>query len=191
MASTALAGKAPNYNALNSTLGGTLAKGVPVAEPCYDNYNGSPVTPNAAQCSTVAANYDKELYIEQNFGAYENTNWGICQATGQGCTLNFSNPSQTVPSKAECYQGSIPSYYIPVSQVSDVQNALAFACASAVPIVVRGSGHDYKGRSSGPGTLALWMYTYKPAITLTENFTPAGCPAPVGTYNVATRKMLR
>jgi hypothetical protein len=133
-------GRAPNYAALNTTLGGTLQKGVPLAEPCYSTYAGTKVTPNAAQCSSVQTNYEQELFIEANFGGYENANWAMCQATGQGCSLNFSNPEQPLPSTSTCYQGSVPSYYIPVSKVSDVQAGIAFASASGVPLVVKGSG---------------------------------------------------
>ncbi len=180
-AATAAIARAPNYAALNTTLKGTLQKGVPLAEPCYSNYAGTKVTPNAAQCSTVQTDYEKELFIEQNFAGYENANWATCQSNGQGCSLNFSNPEEPLASTSVCYQGSVPSYYIPVSNVSDVQAGIAFASASGVPLVVKGSGHDYKGRSSGPGSLALWMFTYKPAITLTRGFVPDGCKAAVGT----------
>ena len=80
----------------------------------------------------------------------------------------------------ECYQGSVPSYYIEVTSVSDVQAALAFAASTKVPLVVKNSGHDYKGRSSAPNSLSLWTHTYQPAIQLETDFTPDGCSAPVG-----------
>lgn len=81
---------------------------------------------------------------------------------------------------AECYQGSVPSYYIEVTSVSDVQAALAFANSTKVPLVVKNSGHDYKGRSSAPNSLALWTHTYQPAIQLETDFTPEGCSASAG-----------
>jgi hypothetical protein len=170
----------PNYSALNLTLNGTLGTGTPMALPCYSNYNGAAVTPNTAQCSNVETNYLNELFIASNFGGYENSNWGICQNTAQGCNLNFSNPTTPVPIGGECYQGNVPSYYVPVTNVSSVQAALSFAKANGVPIVVKNSGHDYKGRSAGVGTLAIWMNTYKPPITLTQSFIPDGCSAAVG-----------
>lgn len=163
------------FHSLNSTLGGSLKVGVPLALPCYSNYNGVEVTPNTTQCSIVEANYLSASYIASNFGGFENTNWGFCQSLGQECGLNFSSPSSPIPASSECYQGSVPSYYIPVQKVEDVQAALAFTAGTSVPFVIKNSGHDYKGRSSGPGSLALWMYTYKPAITLTKGFVPEGC----------------
>lgn len=73
----------------------------------------------------------------------------------------------------------MPSYYINVQEVSDVQAGLSFANEYGVPLVIKNSGHDYKGRSSAPNALALWTHNYQPAITLEKDFTPTGCPSPV------------
>jgi hypothetical protein len=168
-----------NYKSLNQTLQGKLSAGIPLAEPCYSNYNGQRVTPNPSLCSTIEANYTNETFIAANFGGYENTNWGICQINGQGCNLDFLSPS-TPNASSICYQGSVPNYYIPVTNVSDVQAALSYADKTGVPLVIKNSGHDFKGRSSAPNSLALWTKTYRPPITLTQNFVPAGCPSSVG-----------
>src|ERR1700760_233129 len=75
-----------NFNALNRTLGGTLSRGIPLAAPCYSNDTST--IPNSISCSTIQANYDDELFIAENFGGYENSNWGLCQANNRGCNLN-------------------------------------------------------------------------------------------------------
>lgn len=49
-----------------------------------------------------------------------------------------------------------------------------------MPIVVKNSGHDYKGRSAGAGSLALWVNNYKPAPTLEKSFIAEGCSQSVG-----------
>jgi hypothetical protein len=170
----------PDYNVLNSTLGGTLRIGRPLAAPCYSEYNGTKVTPNSAQCSTIQAQYKNETFIAQNFGGYQNAQWGECQGLGQGCALDYASPTSSVPATSNCVQGSVPNYYIPVSKVEDVQAGLAFVTKTGVPLVIKNSGHDFKGRSSAPGSLALWMYPYKPPITLIKNFTPDGCSAVSG-----------
>ena len=110
------------------------------------------------------------------------TNWGMCQAKAQHCTLDFSEPADPTyyAPPANCFQGSVPSYYINVAKVSDAQAALAFAHKTGVPLVIKNSGHDYKGRSSAPGSLALWTHNIQPEMTLTENFVPEGCSTPVG-----------
>lgn len=47
----------PAWNAFNSSLGGSLGVGIPWSEPCFSNFNGLNVTPNAAECAFVQANY--------------------------------------------------------------------------------------------------------------------------------------
>lgn len=74
----------------------------------------------------------------------------------------------------------MPYGYFAPSSVSEVQEALTLASKTGIPQVVKNSGHDYKGRSSAPNSLALWMYPYTEPISLTEEYTPDGCSAPVG-----------
>lgn len=38
-----------------------------------------------------------------------------------------------------------------------MQAAYAFSLATGVRLSIKNSGHDYKGRSNGRNTLALWV----------------------------------
>ncbi|KAK5118669.1 hypothetical protein LTR85_008134 [Meristemomyces frigidus] len=157
-ASTPISSITPSqWAALNQSAGGRLAMGYPLAKPCYSFYKGQPVTPHTAQCAAVQNGYTDELYIASQYGGYMNTNWAFCQAKGHECSLDFNLPSDATyyAPPASCYQGSVPSYYINVQQVSDVQAGLAFAQKYGVPLAIKNSGHDYKGRSSAPHALAL------------------------------------
>ncbi len=40
---------------------------------------------------------------------------------------------------------------------SDVQAALTFSKLTEVRLSIKNKSHDYKGRSSGKGTLSLWV----------------------------------
>ena len=40
---------------------------------------------------------------------------------------------------------------------TDVQAAIVFSSLTGVRLSVKNKGHDYKGRSSGKDTLALWV----------------------------------
>lgn len=106
----------------------------------------------------------------------------MCQSRDQACTLDFSAPQDAsyYAPPANCYQGSVPSYYIDVLKPSDITAALKFSNSTSVPLVIKNSGHDYKGRSSAPNSLALWMHNVQPAIKLKKNFVPEGCSSPVG-----------
>jgi hypothetical protein len=110
------------------------------------------------------------------------SNWGACQRTARACNLDYNDPSDAsyFSPPAECYQGSVPNYYINVANVSNIQAALAFAEKTGVPLVTKNSGHDYKGRSSGPGSLAIWTKNVNPEPVLVEKFVPEGCSEAVG-----------
>jgi len=60
------------WAALNSSVGGRLARGAPLAEPCYSFYNGSVVAPDVAQCAAVQNGYTNEQFIADNYGGYQN-----------------------------------------------------------------------------------------------------------------------
>lgn len=101
---------------------------------------------------------------------------------GQSCQLDFSLPSNPLVYAApnQCYQGNIADYYIDVRQPSDIQAGLAFANSTGIPLTIKNSGHDYKGRSAGVGSLALWTHNLQQAPVLTKGFVPDGCSAAVG-----------
>lgn len=103
------------WMSLNSSVGGRLYNGFPWAKPCYSFYNGSAQLPDLAACGKVQTLYKNDtIGIAKNFGAYMNTNWGSCQAKGEGCVLDYTLPSNplvyTPPNN--CYQGSVASKYV-------------------------------------------------------------------------------
>jgi hypothetical protein len=120
------------------------------------------------------------LRPKTNANRYE-TNFGTCMSTTETCNLQYSNTSaKRRPVTKNCSLGNIPDYYINVNDVADVQAGLNFARQKKIPIVVKNSGHDHKGRSSGSGSLAIWMNNYRPGLKLFRDFVPAGCNGPVG-----------
>jgi hypothetical protein len=97
-------------------------------------------------------------------------------STTETCALKFSNVSTNrSPIATKCSLGNIPDYYINVNEVSDVQLGLKFASQKKIPVVVKNSGHDHKGRSSGSGSLALWLNNHRPALKVVRKFVPVGC----------------
>jgi len=168
-----------DWNTLNHTLGGRLKIGVPFAEPCFSLLNGGKANvPSATECSVVQSRYGDHLFRSDNFGAYEIPQWETCQTTGDECLLDFTNPLNPAAFSppAQCRQGSVPNFYIDVIGPNDVLAAYAFSKKTKVPLVIKNSGHDYIGRSSGPGTLALWTHNLQD-ISLNRSFVADGCPA--------------
>ncbi|KAK8218080.1 hypothetical protein IWZ01DRAFT_428212, partial [Phyllosticta capitalensis] len=110
------------------------------------------------------------------------TNWAACQKNASSCNLDFvkpSDPANFAPPR-ECHQGSVSPFYIDVRKVSDIQAAFSFARNTKTPLSIKNTGHDYKGRSSAPNSLALWLTNLKPPLKLEKGFQPEGCPAPSG-----------
>jgi len=57
-----------------------------------------------------------------------------------------------------CRLGAIPPYAVAVRSDADVAQALAFAAAHNLRIVVKSSGHEFQGRSTAADALLLWTH---------------------------------
>jgi FAD/FMN-containing dehydrogenase len=64
---------------------------------------------------------------------------------------------RTIP----CTLGNYVSYSVKVSGSQDVITALEFAKAQDLRTLVRNTGHDFLGRSTGAGALAIWTQDLK------------------------------
>lgn len=62
---------------------------------------------------------------------------------------------------AQCVLGAYVQYAINATGVDDFQKALAFASERNIRLVIRNTGHDYFGKSTGAGALALWTHNMK------------------------------
>ncbi|KAF8134776.1 FAD binding domain-containing protein [Mycena galopus ATCC 62051] len=162
-----------DWDALNAAVGGRLIKGVPFSSPCFSNLDGQAQPPNPTVCDVVINGYDDELVRSNVSGAYMITQWETCQNSGQQCLLDYLDPENPSPSQL-CNSGSIPNYFVDVLGASDVVAAFNFTRKTSVPLVIKNTGHDYKGRSSAPGSLALWTHNLKD-ISYNVNFIPEGC----------------
>lgn len=69
----------------------------------------------------------------------------------------------------------IPSYAVAVESSDDVAASVEFANAHAVPLAVKGTGHDYLGRSGAPGALLIWTHRMR-QTTVHDAFSAAGAP---------------
>ncbi|KAJ7707323.1 FAD-binding domain-containing protein [Mycena rosella] len=165
-----------DWQDLNIQVGGRLLKGVPISTPCFSDVDGVAVNPNLTACNEVKAGYDDELVRSDVPGAYMITQWETCQSSNQQCLLDYldpENPAPSLPSQM-CRTGSVPHYFIDVHTAADVIAAFNFSRKTSIPLVIKNTGHDYKGRSSAPGSLALWTHNLK-NITYSTDFVPEGC----------------
>lgn len=138
-------------------LGGALNTITPLASVCYKNspYNNY----DAAKCATVSANWgEEELHIadpgSMMFPLYE----------GKTC-LPGTDPSTL----GNCTQGGYSTYSVKATNVAQIQLAVNFARLSNVRLVVKNTGHDYNGRSTGKDALSIWTHAFN-EITFLKNY---------------------
>ncbi|KAJ7089096.1 hypothetical protein C8R44DRAFT_648958 [Mycena epipterygia] len=158
---------------LFASVGGRLFPGVPLAHPCFNGgaSNGTCLTVQVY----VPLHYS---FRTDNFGAFINTQWETCQATGAQCFLDPSDPSDSraITPPQQCELGSVPGYFIDVRDANDVAAGFKFSEQTGVPLVIKNTGHDYKGRSSAPQSLALWLI-YLGKMSYHPAFVAEGCSA--------------
>ncbi|KAL4864586.1 hypothetical protein BDV12DRAFT_176023 [Aspergillus spectabilis] len=131
---------AQKWDALNSTVGGRLIATVPVGSPCHDP------TYDAAAC--------KELQTDWN---YPQTHYLSSSSIMQQYFANQSCDPFT-PKSSACELGNYVSYAVNVSSSDDVVAAIKFSRANNIRFVIKNTGHDYLGRSTGAGALSVWTH---------------------------------
>ncbi|KAL8974902.1 MAG: hypothetical protein Q9197_000871 [Variospora fuerteventurae] len=156
--------KIEDWQGLRQQLNGNLQPARPLAYPCFsqpgssDDDNDTKGTSSA--CTTVRDAYLNASYRTSIYpGFFHTYNEGcISNATDQ-CLLSSDDPS--APVSGTCYQGLVSDYYIEVKEARDVETAFDFARRTGVALSLKASGHDYLGRSSIKGSLALWTRRLK------------------------------
>ncbi|KAI5252056.1 FAD binding domain protein [Aureobasidium subglaciale] len=137
---------ANEWNSLNQTVNGRLIATIPLAAACHDDQYAA---------------YDEERCSElQNSWLDPETHLPSSSSIMAPFFANQScDPFQ--PRSAQCVIGTYVQYAINVSDVTDVVNGLNFATNHNIRLVVRNTGHDYNGKSTGAGALGLWMGNLK------------------------------
>ncbi|KAH7335066.1 hypothetical protein B0J17DRAFT_720598 [Rhizoctonia solani] len=159
---------ASEWNTLNTTVGGRLSRGVPIARDCYPQAGVNVTDPAPGlDCATVQNNYANYTWRDGLYGALTpiSLQWETCQKTNQGCLLDPKNPKNATAFSAP---------RITVKTIADVTQGFAFSRRTGVPLSIKNTGHDFAGRSSAPGTLALWTNNIK-YINYAKTFIPEGC----------------
>lgn len=78
---------------------------------------------------------------------------------------------------ADCTLGGYSSYSVNVSNVAQIQLAVNFARLANLRLVVKNTGHDFNGKSTGAGALGLWTHNLKD-IEFYENYQSSNYKGP-------------
>jgi hypothetical protein len=71
-------------------------------------------------------------------------------------TNNSCNPF--LPSGAPFSRGNYARYTLNATGAQDYQKTLEFDRTHNIRLVIRNTGHDYNGKSTGAGSLSLWTH---------------------------------
>lgn len=69
---------------------------------------------------------------------------------------------------------TISPYVAAVENVNEIATAVNFARQHRIKLVIKGTGHDYLGRSNAPDSLLIWTHHMR-KITINNQFIPQGC----------------
>lgn len=131
------------WQTLNATVNGRLVATVPLGSPCHDpNYNET-------ECAYLQSQW---LFPQLHF-----------PSSSSVMAPFFANQScdPWTPESRPCLLGNYVDYAVNVSSPSDVIAAVTFAQEKNIRFVIRNTGHDYQGRSTGAGALSVWTHHLK------------------------------
>ncbi|ORX92396.1 hypothetical protein BCR34DRAFT_581123 [Clohesyomyces aquaticus] len=131
------------WGALNETVGGRLLKTIPIGSPCHEPaYSKDECTTLQSQWSLPQTHLSSSSSVMQAYFA------------NQSC-------DPFTPQTQACVLGNYVSYAVNVSSSSEVVAALQFARKTNIRVIIRNTGHDFFGRSTGAGALAIWTQHLK------------------------------
>ncbi|KAG8748769.1 hypothetical protein FRC11_011898, partial [Ceratobasidium sp. 423] len=81
--------------------------------------------------------------------------------------------------------GFVPVYSVDTRDDDHVMRAVKFAGEYNLRLVVKNTGHDFLGRSSGEGSFSIWTHNLK-GINFTDSFIGAGCPETMAVDHAVT-----
>lgn len=145
---------------LNATIDGSLIAVNPPLSPCF---GFGPIPFNQAACNVLIANFTNSYMRASLPGATQEVNWEQDSVTGADC-FDAAKP---------CSLGNIPPYAVKATTQAQISAALAFAAAHTLKVVIKSSGHEYQGRSSGSNALLIWTHALT-GLQVHTAFTP--CP---------------
>ncbi|KAK1226895.1 hypothetical protein PQX77_010111 [Marasmius sp. AFHP31] len=128
------------WDAFNASVDGRLIKVVPDGSPCHDPEF------NENLCEAVRENWFVSEFHSGRPGSLMNTVF-----YNQSC-------DPFAPRETPCTMENIVEYSVNVSQAEHIIKAVQFVKEHNIRFIVKNTGHDYMGKSTGTGALSVWMH---------------------------------
>ncbi|KAH7096013.1 hypothetical protein FB567DRAFT_432188 [Paraphoma chrysanthemicola] len=151
-----------DWENLNKTVGGTLQVAVPPGAVCHKEFGNSSSVYDAAKCADTQANWLNEQWLTDHPIA---NLWPIY--TNNTC-LPTSDPSEP------CTRGFYGNYVIVAKTKEQIKAGVDFARQRNLRLIIRNTGHDFMGRSTGFGSLIINTHSFKDVKFVKQYSGPGG-----------------
>ncbi|CCT63359.1 related to isoamyl alcohol oxidase [Fusarium fujikuroi] len=146
------------WSRFNSSIGGQLIQSSPVAEACYSGPKDN------AACQNIEKSWTDDVFQ-------------VSQPIGYAWPLNLSCPLPTPGLDTKCSIGNSPVYVVNVTCEEDITRGIKFAQEKNLRLVVKSTGHDSQQRSTGYGSLSIWLHNFRKGFRFQgHNPVLATCP---------------
>jgi hypothetical protein len=152
-----------DFASLASQLSQSLIYPVPPESACYPPSNPS------GNCTQVLLNTFNGTWRSDQPGSMQAPNFETFIFTNDSISACYLNTTLGVP----CEQGNVPPIGVDARTPGDIQTAVVFAKKWNLQVVIKSTGHDFLGRSSGRGSFMIWTHNMK-NITYNPTFIPEG-----------------
>ncbi|KAJ5630610.1 FAD binding domain protein [Penicillium longicatenatum] len=136
---------AGEWEALNVSISGNLLPIDPIGSVCHIDS----ASYNSEQCATLIARWS----VPETH--YSTPSSPMAAWWGNHSCSPFS------PADSPCTNGPLAQYAANVTSAADVKEVLKFTKSHNIRLVIRNTGHDYLGRSTGAGGVNLWTHNLK------------------------------
>lgn len=131
------------WDDFNNTVGGRLIATVPLASPCHTP------TLEESECAAIQAAWTLPVTHTESSSSIM-APW-------------FANQSceAFLPPESQCVIGAYVQYAVNAAEASDYQATISFAKEHNIRLVIKNTGHDWLGKSTGAGAISIWTHHLK------------------------------
>jgi hypothetical protein len=103
-------------------------------------------------CAAAIKNAKNPFYLQDQAGGTQSTGW------------------------LGAWTAATSAFAVVAEDASDIAAAVDFARRHGLRLVIKGTGHDYLGRSNAPDSLLVWTHKMR-RVSALDAFVPRACPA--------------
>ena len=111
------------------------------------------INSGSSHCAEALEQMKNPFFLEGHPGATQSTGW------------------------LQSWKPEVSPYAVAAESPADIVAAVNFVRKHGIKLVIKGTGHDYLGRSNAPDSLLVWTHKMR-KITVHEAFTPTGGNGP-------------